>query len=98
MSLDEQLARQQRVPAGKMGALYQRRTHLSIVIRKVETRIAELRRDGTLATGEAEDPDLDPEIISGKAMGQRDRGRRAHDHGKDRPLFRPASGREDPRT
>ena len=76
VSLDEQLARQRRVPAGKMGALYQLRTHLSFVIRKVEARIAELSRDGAPATGETGDLDrhLDPIPASDKAMGPDDRG------------------------
>ncbi len=54
--LDEQLARQRRVPAGKMGTLYQLRTHLSFVIARVETRIAELAGDGTQATTKTDDP------------------------------------------
>ena len=57
--LDEQLARQRRVPAGKMGTLYQLRTHLSFVIARVETRIAELAGDGTQATTKTDDPHRD---------------------------------------
>jgi uncharacterized protein len=71
VALDGQLARQKRVPAGKMGSLYELRTHLSFVIRKVENRIAELGGEGALAAAQAndQDPDLDPAAITDEAMG-----------------------------
>ncbi len=77
VGLDQQLARQRRVPAGKMGTLYQLRTHLSFVIRRVEARIAELGGEGALAAAKANDvdPDLDPAAITAEAMGLDDRGR-----------------------
>lgn len=75
VGLDGQLARQRRVPAGKMGTLYQLRTHLSFVIGKVEARIAELGGDGALAAAKAndQDPELDPALITDEAMGLGDR-------------------------
>ncbi len=71
VGLDGQLARQRRVPAGKMGTLYQLRTHLSFVIRKVEARIAELGGAGARASAHADDPgpNLDPAAITAEAMG-----------------------------
>ena len=77
VGLDEQLARQRRVPAGKMGSLYQLRTHLSFVIRKVEARIAELGGEGALAAAKAndQDPSLDPAAVTDEAMGLDDRPR-----------------------
>lgn len=75
VGLDGQLAKQRRVPAGKMGTLFQLRTHLSFVIGKVEARIAELGGESALATAEANDldpdpdPDLDPAAISDAEMG-----------------------------
>ncbi len=70
VSLDEQLARQRRVPAGKMGTLYQLRTHLSFVIRRAEARIAELGGADALAV-KADDQhgDLDPALITEEAKG-----------------------------
>ncbi len=77
VGLDGQLARQRRMPAGKMGTLYQLRTHLSFVIRKVEARIAELGGEGALAAAKANDldPDLDPAVITDEAMGLEDEAR-----------------------
>ena len=77
VGLDGQLARQRRVPAGKMGTLYQLRTHLSFVIRKVEARIAELGGEGALAAAKANDldPNLDPAAITDEAMGLDDEAR-----------------------
>ena len=77
VGLDGQLARQRRVPAGKMGSLYQLRTHLSFVIRKVEARIAELGGEDALAAAKAndQDPSLDPATITDEAMGLDDKAR-----------------------
>jgi TRAP transporter TAXI family solute receptor len=79
VGLDRQLARQKRVPAGKMGTLYELRTHLSFVIVKVETRIAELGGKDALAAARANDldPGLDPSLISDEAMGLDDPERSA---------------------
>jgi len=76
VGLDAQLARQTRVPAGKMGTLYELRTHLAFVTRKVEARIAELGGEGALAAAKANDrdPNLDPAAITAEAMGLDDRG------------------------
>jgi TRAP transporter TAXI family solute receptor len=78
LGLDAQLARPRRLPAGKMGSLYQLRTHLSFVIRKVEGRIAELGGEGAIAVARANDtdPTLDPGEITDEAMGldEPDRG------------------------
>ncbi len=75
VGLDGQLARQRRMPAGKMGTLYQLRTHLSFVIRKVEARITELGGEGALAAAKADDldPSLDPAAVTDEAMGLDDR-------------------------
>jgi uncharacterized protein len=74
VGLDAQLARQRRVPAGKMGSLYQLRTHVSFVMRNVEARIAELGGADALATAKANDldGDLDTAAITDEAMGLED--------------------------
>ncbi len=45
------------------------RTHLSLIITRVETRIAELGGDGALAAAKADtsDPDLDPAAVTDEA-------------------------------
>jgi TRAP-type uncharacterized transport system substrate-binding protein len=71
VGLDDQLARQRRVPAGKMGTLYELRTHLLFVTRKVENRIAELEGGGSLAAWANDaDPDLDPAVIVDEAKSR----------------------------
>lgn len=78
VGLDAQLARQRRVPAGKMGSLYQLRTHLSFVIKKVEARIAELGGEAAQSAAKANDQGsgLDPAAIIDQTTGLEDKTRR----------------------
>lgn len=70
-SLDAQLARQERVPAGYMAIYYDLRTDLTFVIHKVEARITELGGEAALSVAQANDDDLpaDPHAITDAAMG-----------------------------